>query len=133
MPIAEGAFVRVLFPTDEKPRQPGLLHIGYCLGTDGRLALIAYTTSQPWPNGLPARRGIRIFAAEEARTLNQKPFVLDLARLARLPLTRRWFPDLGTPSRGGVARANPALRDELLASTRDLLENHRQLAQLRGV
>jgi hypothetical protein len=29
--IAEGAFIEVLFPTTEKPRQPGLPHICYCL------------------------------------------------------------------------------------------------------
>jgi hypothetical protein len=30
--MVPGAFVRVKFPTHEKPRQPGLLHIGYILG-----------------------------------------------------------------------------------------------------
>lgn len=133
MGIVEGAFVRVLFPTDEKPRQPGLLHIGYCLGTDGRLALIAYTTSQPWPSRIPTPRGVRMFESPEARTLNQKPFVLDLARLARLPLSERWFPDIGTPSNGVIARAGTAQRTELFAIAQDLLEHHRETMRLRGV
>lgn len=132
MAIAEGAFVRVLFPTDEKPRQPGLLHIGYCLGTDGRLTLVAYTTSRPWPSGMPIPRGIRMFESAEARTLNQKPFVLDLTRLARLPLTDRWFPDLAAPGNGVIARAGAALRNELLAIAQELLEHHRETMRLRG-
>ena len=45
--MTPGAFVRVKFPTHEKPRQPGLLHIGNVLGGTAAEALIAYTTSQP--------------------------------------------------------------------------------------
>jgi hypothetical protein len=45
--MVPGAFVRVLFRTRERPRQPGLLHIGYVLGVAVRHAMIAYTTSQP--------------------------------------------------------------------------------------
>lgn len=132
MRVVEGAFVRVLFPTDEKPRQPGLLHIGYCLGTDGRQALIAYTTSRPWPSGLPVPRGVRVFKLQEARALNQKPFVLDLARLARLPLTAKWFPEIDMPANGVIARAGADLRAELFAIAQDLLENHRATMRLRG-
>jgi hypothetical protein len=47
--MVPGAFVRVLFPTREAPRQPGLLHIGYVLGVVPEYAMVAYTTSQPWP------------------------------------------------------------------------------------
>ena len=42
-----GTFVRVLLPTQETPRQPGLLLIGYVLGIATGHAMIAYTTSQP--------------------------------------------------------------------------------------
>jgi hypothetical protein len=51
--IVEGAFVEVLFPTSERPRQPGLSHICYCLGVRPPLALMAYTTSAPWPAYIP--------------------------------------------------------------------------------
>ncbi len=132
MRIVEGAFVRVLFPTDEKPRQPGLLHIGYCLGTDGKQALVAYTTSKPWPPDTIPPQGVVIFDRQRARTLNQKPFVLDLARLARLPLTDRWFPDIGTPTNGVIAQAGATLRAELFSVAQDLLRRHREVLKLRG-
>ena len=46
--MVPGAFVRVKFPTREKPRQPGLLHIGYVLGGTATEVMVACTTSQPW-------------------------------------------------------------------------------------
>jgi hypothetical protein len=57
--MVPGAFVRVLFPTHEKLRRPGLLHIGYVLGTTSTGAAVAYTTSQPWPAGIPLPAGAR--------------------------------------------------------------------------
>src|SRR5437868_2156374 len=90
-----GAFVRVLFPTREKPRQPGLLRIGYVLGVTAKQAIVACTASQPWPQGTPLLAGARFFDAEEARALNQsRPFILRLDSLARLPRTAGWFPDI---------------------------------------
>ena len=47
--MVSGAFVHVYFPTHEKPRQPGLLHIGYVLGGTAIEVTVASTTSQPWP------------------------------------------------------------------------------------
>ena len=86
--MVPGAFVRVLFPTREKPRQPGLLHIGYVLGTTAGEAMVAYTTSQPWPAGTPLPAGVRLFDADEAARLNQsRAFFLRLDVLAKLPLT----------------------------------------------
>jgi hypothetical protein len=41
MEIGEGAFVKALFPLDERPRRPGLLHICCCLGVTPRLAIVA--------------------------------------------------------------------------------------------
>jgi hypothetical protein len=59
--MVPGAFVRVLFPTQDKPRQPGLLHIGYVLGASATEVMIAYTTSQPWPGTVPLPAGARVF------------------------------------------------------------------------
>ncbi len=42
--MVPGAFVRVKFPTRAKPRQPGLLYIGYVLGSTATEVMIAYTT-----------------------------------------------------------------------------------------
>lgn len=127
-----GAFVKVLFPTDERPREPGLPHIAYCLGSTATLGLVAYTTSQPWPEGVPLPAGVRVFVREEAAALNQRPFVLHLNRLAKLPLTVRWFPDLATPDRGIVAVAGPALRRELLTMSEELLRRRREAVRVSG-
>src|SRR4051812_3648663 len=113
MSIVEGAFVKVLFPTHEKPREPGLLHICYCLGIAPPVALVAYTATTFWPTDLPVPPGIRIFGRQEAATLNQAPFVLHLNRLAKIALTERWLPDLYRPGQGVVCIAPPQLRDEL--------------------
>ncbi|HEX6011200.1 MAG TPA: hypothetical protein VFY87_05205 [Geminicoccaceae bacterium] len=132
MEIVEGAFVKALFPTDEKPRRPGLLHICYCVGATRALAIVAYTTSRPWPADEPRPLGVRVFAAEEAHALNQRPFVLDLRRLAKLPLTGSWFPEIDVPGRGIVAIAPFGLRDELHRTLVQLLRRHRELVRFTG-
>jgi hypothetical protein len=43
--MVPGAFVRVKFPTREKPHQPGLLHIGYVLGGTATEVMAVDTTS----------------------------------------------------------------------------------------
>jgi len=129
-----GAFVRVLFPTHEKPREPGLLHIGYVLGGTEAEVLVAYTTSQPWPAGTPLSAGVRLFTATEAATLNQtRPFILRLDVLAKLPLTEAWFPDIGREDQGVVAVAPGRLREELTALAMNLVRRRRELLQMRGV
>jgi len=124
--IGEGAFVRVLFPTSEKPREPGLLHICYCLAVRPPLALIAYTTSAPWPSQTPLPFGVRLFTQREARALNQnRAFRLHLNRQAKIMLTTRWIPDLDTPGQGVVAVAPHRLRQELYEATLELEKRHR--------
>lgn len=132
--IVEGAFVEVLFPTTERPRQPGLLHICYCLGVRPPLALMAYTTSAPWPAEIPLPYGVRLFTLEEAEALNQKrPFRLHLNRQARIPLTRAWVPKLRTPRQGVIAVASLALRQELLNLAIALERRHRSNLERLGL
>jgi hypothetical protein len=130
--IAEGAFVKTLFPTSERPRRPGLLHICYCLAVTRPIVLMAYSSSQPWPAATPLPPGVRIFEAAEAARLNQRPFVLYLNRLARLPLTPEWFPELSEPSQGVVAVAPAVLRDQLLKTMMELMQRRRDLIQKLG-
>lgn len=130
--IVEGAFVRVMFPTDERPRLPGLPHIGYCVAATSALAVLAHTTSKPWPAEVPLPFGVRVFEAEEARRLAQRPFVLDLRRLARLPLTRAWIPDMEAPDQGVVATAGSELRDELRRTVAEVMRRRRDLVRLAG-
>ncbi|HZS83196.1 MAG TPA: hypothetical protein VFA50_09995 [Stellaceae bacterium] len=130
--LAEGAFVKVLFPTAEQPRRPGLLHIGYCLAVAPPLALVAYTSSRSWPADVPLPLGVRVFGRDEAARLNQRPFVLYLKRIAKLPMTARWFPEMHEPSAGIVAVAPLPLRDELLDIVRELLRRRREAIRRFG-
>jgi len=131
--IAEGAFVKVLFPTSERPREPGLLHIAYVLAVRPPLALVAHSTSQPWPEGVPKPFGLRVFAAEEAASLNQRPFVLHLHRQAKLLLSPRWFPEIERPGQGVIAVAPPRLREELFRIVVALEQRYRANVERLGV
>ena len=132
--IGEGAFVHVLFPPPQKPREPGLLHIGYCLAVRPPLALIAYTTSQPWPPATPLPFGVRIFTREEANGLGQQRAVrLHLNRQATVPLTDAWFPDLRASNQGVIAFASVRLRQELYETTIELTRRYRLNIERLGV
>jgi hypothetical protein len=132
--MVPGAFVRVLFPTPERPRQPGLLHIGYVLGSTATEVMIAYTTSQPWPDTVPLPAGARVFDAAEAKALNQsRPFILRLDVLAKLPLTPFWFPDIGQTDQGVIAVAPARLQEQITDLAMNLVRRRRALIQMRGL
>jgi hypothetical protein len=132
--MVPGAFVHVLFPTHEQPRRPGLLHIGYVLGSTASEAMVAYTTSQPWPAATPLPAGARYFDEDEARSLNQsKPFTLRLDVLARLPMTRAWFPDLEQAGQGVIAVAPARLQEQITDLAMNLVRRRRALIQMRGL
>lgn len=131
--IAPGTFVRVLFPTRERPNVPGLLHIGYVLIVANREAIVAYTTSQPWPAGTPLPAGARLFDLQEAARLNQsRGFLLRLDILARLPLTKAWFPDIDRPNAGAIAVAPASLQAELTRIATNVVRRRRDLLDMRG-
>ena len=132
--ISEGAFVEVLFPTTEKPRLAGLLHICHCLAVRPPLVLVAYTISVPWPPNTPVPFGIRLFTREEAAALNQqRAFRLHLNRQAGIPLDARWLPNLNGPSGGVIATAPARLRQELYEMTLELAKRYEQNIQRLGV
>jgi len=132
--LVPGAFVPVLFPTAEQPRVPGLLHIGYVIGATARDAVVAYTTSQPWPVDIPLPLGARVFSPAEAAALNQnRGFLLRMDLLARLPMTVMWFPDIAKPGQGVIAVAPAALQRELTALGAALLQRRREVVEMRGV
>jgi N-glycosylase/DNA lyase len=93
-------------------------------------ALIAYTTSRPWPHELPIPFDVRVFGRAEAASLNQRPFVLRLDRIARVPLTRDWFPEIATRDQGVIAIAPDALRNEILDAMTELLRRRRELVKM---
>jgi len=132
--MVPGAFIRVMFPTHEKPRQPGLLHVGYVLGSTATEAMVAYTTSQPWAPNVPLPAGVRLFDVAEAARLNQtRAFVLRLDVLAKLSLTEAWFPDIRQPDCGVIAVAPARLQEELTDLATNLVRRRRDLIQMRGL
>lgn len=108
-PFQAGDFVWCAFPERENPARPGPLHLAYVLAVSGVTAagartaftaLSAYTTSQPWRNGaLPL--GVFAFNRQAAALVGQnRGFVMDLRRLAAVPVTPAWFPRLNQPDQG---------------------------------
>ncbi len=117
----------MLFPTAEQPRRPGLPHIGYVIGNTRKVAVVAYTTSQPWPVDVPMPLGARLFDKAEAAALNRnRAFLLRMDLLAKLPMTKTWFPDIDQAGRGIIAVAPAGLQRELTALGAELLRRRRE-------
>jgi hypothetical protein len=109
------------------------LHIGYVLGRTAAEAMVAYTTSRPWPTHVPLPSGARLFDADEAARLNQsRAFMLRLDVLAKLPLTSAWFPDITRADQGVIAVAPARSQAELTDLATTLLRRRRALIEMRG-
>ena len=83
----EGDFVWCAFPEHERPLEPGPLHLGYTLAVAGTSpfepglpsALVGFTTSQPWPTGVPLPLGVFAFERKAADAFGQsRVFIMDL-------------------------------------------------------
>ncbi len=75
----------------------------------GGKVFLCYTTSQPWVGPLPL--GVFRVDREAALGMGQsRPFTIDLRRMATVPVTEAWFPDLGRPDHGIVGRASERIR-----------------------
>ena len=132
-PFHEGDFVWVNFPQREAPITPGPRHIAYSIAVTGQgrayQGMLAYTTSKPWPGALP--EGVRRFSEQQAKSLGQeRAFVLDLRRIAWIPITEAWFPYLNAPDHGIVGQAPDGLRRALSAEVRNLYEHLERLGPL---
>ena len=123
-------------PERENPTRPGPLHIG-CVaagtgGVSGGTVFLAYTTSQLWTANVKPL-GLYTFDRAEAATMGQpRPFTLDLRRLAIVPATIEWFPQIETPSRGVVGRATQQLREMLEAVAKDILRRRPDIIERLG-
>lgn len=105
-PIRRGDFVWTHFPTTERPEEPSKeRHIALCAreadDRSGGYALLAiYTTTRPRGDRPKARGEIEI-TEEKARELGQtSAFRIDAKRIAALPLTKEFFPDIARPGFG---------------------------------
>lgn len=115
--------------------RPGTLHVAYTLAVaavaGGYAVMAAYTTSQPWVGAHP--QGVIAFDSSEAAGLGQaRAFVLDLRRLAYLPLTAAWFPRVSEEGAGVLGRAPKALRDRVLVMTTELAKRRPETLSRSG-
>jgi hypothetical protein len=134
-PYRLGDFVWSNYPQRENPAQPGPRHVGYvALSTSSDtedIVWLAFTTSQPWVQSRPP--GVYSIDRDTAAGMGQpKPFTLDLRRMANLPVTAEWFPELGTPGHGIVGRAPERLRLVYEAALAELARRHPQNIERLG-
>jgi hypothetical protein len=61
-----------------------------------------------------------------------RAFVLELRRMAALPVTVAWFPDLHAADRGFVGRAPERLRVELEAAATDFFRRRPEVIERLG-
>jgi hypothetical protein len=114
------------------------MHLTYTLGVSGVTgtsqfsAISAYTTSQPWSSeAMPL--GVRAFDRQEAAALGQsRPFVLDMRRLAFVPITPAWFPQVDQPGHGIQGHAPQALRRQLEQTAAELATRHGENVERLG-
>jgi hypothetical protein len=97
------------------------------------VVLVAYTTS----TGLAfdvTPIGVHVFDADAAAALGHtRAFRLDLRRIARLPVTAKWFPFIVQQSHGVLGRAGKELRASLQYELSTLVRTHFELvAKLAG-
>jgi hypothetical protein len=105
-PFLAGQFVWCAYPQRERPLTPGPRHVGYIVAMGKRPvgfgAMVAYTTTRRWSGATPL--GVYAFSEAQARAMGQtKAFVLDLRRIAYIPVETRGFRTL--PVRAVVASA----------------------------
>jgi len=93
--------------------------------------MVAYTTSQPWAGSPPP--GVLAFDGAAAAGLGQaRAFVLDLRRLAYLPLTATWFPHAGEGNAAVIGRAPKALRNRINAVATELAQRRPETLSRSG-
>ena len=84
---------------------------------------VAYTTSRPWAGPKPP--GVYHFTRTEAKGMGQfRPFTLDLRRMAAVPVTEEWFPDLNTPNHGTAGHTPERLRKTFENAINELFTRH---------
>lgn len=116
-PYKKGQFVWTMFPYDEDPRAPGpkrrvALNLGTVRSKHGiLLQRVVYTTT----NTQSQERNKARVENPLAASLGQIPFTIDSSRVARIPATANFFPDIHLPDRGVLGHAPRHLQEEVEA------------------
>jgi hypothetical protein len=109
--------------------------VGYVAGTTSGTrvgaVILAYTSSQPWTGPTPP--GVEGFDLDAAANMGQsRAFTLDLRRMAFVPATADWFPDLTATDHGIVVRAPERLRQELEKAAKELFRRSPEVIERLG-
>lgn len=112
LPYKPRQFVWCQFPFMEEPIRPGPKeHVGYVadirqLGGNAHLTVMSiYTTTTPWEPGVKLPLGLIPVEPAMAQKMNQAGFVMDVRRVAFIPVNRAFFPRLGEPEKGIIYTA----------------------------
>lgn len=93
--------------------------------------MLAYTTSQAWVGQLPW--GVRRFDEGQALALGQdKAFVMDLRRIAYVPISAAWFPQINDADRGIVGRASSGLKTAISIESAGIFKKRAEIIQKLG-
>jgi hypothetical protein len=94
---------------------------------------MAYTTSRQWPPDTPLPLGMLAFDQAQASNYGQsRAFVMDLRRVAFLPMTTTWFPYLDQPGSGVRGHAPKADQRRFQRTAEDLARRHGELVERLG-
>jgi len=94
---------------------------------------MAYTTSRQWAPDTPFPLGILAFNRAQAAIYGQsRAFVMDLRRIAFLPMTTAWFPYLDQSGSGVQGHAPKADQRRFRQTAEDLARRHRELVERLG-
>ncbi|MGZ9190194.1 MAG: hypothetical protein ACXW39_09080, partial [Nitrospira sp.] len=97
----------------EKPLRPGPKeHVGYIAdirqinGSAHLTVMSIYTTTTQWEPGTRLPLGVIPVEPAMAEKMNQKGFVMDVRKLAFIPVNPAFFPRLDEPKKGIVHTAS---------------------------
>lgn len=138
LPFQDGDFVWCAFPERENPTRPGPLHLGYALAVSGAAgalsALMGYTPQASHGRlTCPPPLGVFPFDREAAASFGQaRAFVMDLRRIAFVPVTQAWFPRLDQPGHGIHGHAPKGQQRRFRQTATDLLTRPGEIVERLG-
>ena len=127
-------------PNVRNPVRPGPVHLGYTLTvfeatalSGSPSALMGYTASQPWPPDVVPPLGVFIFDREVVAGFGQsRAFVMDLRRIAFVPVTPAWFARRGQPGHCIHGHVPKRYQRRFRETATDLLARHGEIVDRFG-
>jgi len=94
---------------------------------------MAYTTSRSWPPDVALPLGVLVLNREVATRYGQsRAFVMDLRRIAFVPVTPTWFPRIEQPGHGIQGHVPKAEQRRFRQLANELATRHSELVERLG-